>query len=248
METGLKGKNALVTGGSRGIGRAVALGLAREGANVAISYRSSREAAEETCDALRALGVEAMAVQADNSSFEATKALVERLKAWGGIHVLVNNAGITRDGLLARMSPEDWAAVIDTNLSGVFNVTRAAIMGMMRQRWGRIITLSSISAQLGMAGQTNYSAAKAGLIGFSKALAREVAARNITVNVVAPGPTDTEMIRSIPEKIMKAQIDMIPLGRVADPAEVADAVVFLASDRASYITGQVLGVNGGMAM
>ncbi len=248
MEKMLEGKNALVTGAGRGIGRSIALALAREGANVLVNYRHSEEAARALVLELEALGVRAEAMRADVSRFDDAKALVAAIKPWGGLDILVNNAGINRDRILARMSPDDWGQVIATNLNGVFNVTRAAIFDMMKRRHGRVINIASVSGIVGMAGQINYSSAKAGVIGFTHSLAREVGPYQVTVNAVAPGLIETEMLKSIPDKILQQQIALTPLGRIGQPEDVADAVVFLASPRARYITGHVLSVDGGLAM
>jgi len=248
FEKRLRGMNALVTGGARGIGRAIALELATQGANVLVNYHSSEGPARALVDELEALDVKAAAIQGNVANFDEAKALIAALKPWGGPDILVNNASITRDRLLARMSAAEWAEVLDTNLTGAFNICRHAVMGMMRKRKGSIINISSVSGLVGMAGQTNYAASKAGLIGFTKSLAREIAPRNITVNAVAPGPTDTEMIKSIPKEVFAKQLEMIPLRRIAQPEEIAQAVAFLASDHARFITGQVLCVDCGMTM
>jgi 3-oxoacyl-[acyl-carrier protein] reductase len=241
----LTGKVALVTGASRGIGRAIALTLARAGARVVVTSRG--EAAQAVADEIVQAGGEAMAVAADVVDAEAVGAAVERvLEAYGRLDVLVNNAGITRDQLLLRMKRDDWDAVISTNLTGTFISTQAVLKTMVRQRTGRIISISSVVGQSGNPGQTNYAATKAGIIGFSKALAREVASRNITVNVVAPGLIDTDMTREISADAQANWTATIPLGRLGTPDDIAAAVCFLASDAASYITGQVIAVNGGM--
>lgn len=245
----LDGKVALVTGASRGIGRAVALELARQGAKVTVNYNASIKAAEEVVTLIRAHGGEAQAVMADVSNFNRAQELVKStIDNFGGLDILVNNAGITRDMLIMMMSEEDWDAVQNTNLKSTFNCSKAAVRHMMRKRFGRIINITSVAGQMGNAGQTNYSASKAGQIGFTKALAREVAARNITVNGIAAGYIDTDIWNTVPEEAQQAALSIIPLGRKGQPEEIAYAVAFLASDQAAYITGQILGVDGGMAM
>jgi 3-oxoacyl-[acyl-carrier protein] reductase len=245
----LEGRVALVTGASRGIGRATALELARRGAAVVVNYNRSPEAAEEVVQLIQSNGGQAAACQADVSNFEQAQALVKfAIDTFGDLSILVNNAGITRDTLIMMMSEEDFDAVIQTNLKSTFNCSKAAVKHMMRKRYGRIINISSVAGQMGNAGQTNYSASKAGQIGFTKALAREVAARKITVNAVAPGFVETEILEAMSPEILEAATKMIPLGRRGQPEEIANAVAFLASDQAAYITGQVLGVDGGMAM
>ncbi|UCH59154.1 MAG: 3-oxoacyl-[acyl-carrier-protein] reductase [Anaerolineales bacterium] len=245
----LDGKVALVTGASRGIGRAVALELARQGAKVTVNYNASIKAAEEVVTLIKAHGGEAQAVMADVSNFNRAQELVKStIDNFGGLDILVNNAGITRDMLIMMMSEEDWDAVQNTNLKSTFNCSKAAVRHMMRKRFGRIINITSVAGQMGNAGQTNYSASKAGQIGFTKALAREVAARNITVNGIAAGYIDTDIWNTVPEEAQQAALSIIPLGRKGQPEEIAYAVAFLASDQAAYITGQILGVDGGMAM
>jgi 3-oxoacyl-[acyl-carrier protein] reductase len=244
----LNGQIALVTGGSQGIGRATSLHLAQNGADVAVMARSL-DKCEAVAGEIRALGRRGLAVQGDLGDPEAIKAAVERVAAeLGPISILVNNAAITRDGLMLRMKRDDWDAVIQTNLTGVFVTTQAVLPMMTRARRGRIINLTSVVAQMGNAGQVNYISAKAGLIGFTKALAREYAARNITVNAVAPGFIETPMTAVLPEAARTAMLDQIPLKRPGTDMDVAHAVAFLASDEAGYITGQVLNVNGGMYM
>jgi len=246
---GLNGKVAVVTGASRGIGRAIALELAARGARVVVNYHRSEQAAQEVVSQIQANGGEAVAFQADVSDFQQAQALIKfALETFGDLHILVNNAGITRDTLLMTMSEEDWDEVIRTNLKSTFNCSKAAIRHMIRKRYGRIINIASVAGQMGNAGQTNYSASKAGQIGFTKALAREVASRNITVNAIAPGFVDTEILNTMPRETLEAALKLVPLGRMGRPEEIAFAVAFLASDQAAYITGQVLGVDGGMAM
>ncbi len=247
--TSLSGRVALVTGASRGIGRSIALELARRGAVVAVNYFSSPEKAEEVVSEIEAMGGKAAAFQADVSNFEQAGDLVKRtIDTLGGLDILVNNAGIIRDGLIMMMKEDDWDAVITTNLKSTFNCSKAAVRHMMRKRYGRIVNISSVAGRMGNPGQTNYSASKAGQIGFAKALAREVASRNITVNVVAPGFVETEIIESTPEEAIKAILASTPLGRMAKPEEVAYAVAFLVSDQAAYLTGQTLSLDGGLTM
>ncbi len=249
MNGSLEGKVALVTGSSRGIGRAIALELARRGADIIVNYRSHAEAAEAVAEAIRGLGRRTAVLQADVSRAEEAAALVdEGRRALGGLHIVVNNAGITRDNLLMRMDEAEWEAVLRVNLSGVFHVCKAAIRPLMRQRWGRIINIGSVSGLMGQVGQTNYAATKAGLIGFSKSLAREVGSRGITVNVIAPGFVPTEMTAKVDEGIQAQIKALIPLQRFGKAEEIAHAVAFLASEEASYITGVVLPVDGGLSM
>lgn len=245
----LDGKIALVTGGSRGIGRAIALRLAEEGAKVAINYAGNQTAAEEVKAIIEQHGGTAMIIQTDVSDSTAAAEMVARVhEELGGLDILVNNAGITRDMLLVRMKDEDFDAVINTNLKGIYACTKAAAKFMTKQRSGRIVNLSSVVGEIGNIGQTNYAAAKAGVIGFSKAAAKEFAARHVTVNVVAPGFIDTDMTAVLKDSIREKLIEGIPLGALGKPEHVADAVLFLVSDAASYITGQVLNVDGGMVM
>ena len=242
-------RTALVTGGSRGIGRAICLELAKAGCNVAVNYAGSAAAAGETAAQCRALGVRAEAFQADVSSAAACAALVEQvLAAFGRIDVLVNNAGVTRDNLLLRMSEEDYDRVLDTNLKGAVFCCKAVARPMMRQRYGRIVNLSSVVGLRGNAGQVNYSASKAGLIGLTKSLAKELASRGVTANAVAPGFIETDMTAAMTDAAKTATLASIPMQKLGAPEDVARAVAFLASDEAAYITGQVLCVDGGMAV
>ncbi|MGA9532437.1 MAG: 3-oxoacyl-[acyl-carrier-protein] reductase [Anaerolineales bacterium] len=242
-------KIALVTGASRGIGRAIALELGGNGAYVVVNYHHSESEAEEVVDLIKAAGGEAIPFGADVGDYQAAQDLVKfTIDTFGGLDILVNNAGITRDGLIMMMSESDWDDVIRTNLKSTFNCSKAAIRHMMRKRSGRIINITSVSGQIGNAGQTNYAASKAGQIGFTKSLAREVAPRNVTVNAVAAGYIDTDIWASVPEDMRESVLGMIPLGRKGQVEEIAKAVAYLASDDAAYVTGQVLSVDGGMAM
>ncbi|MGG4220755.1 3-oxoacyl-[acyl-carrier-protein] reductase [Paenibacillus jamilae] len=249
MSKPLSGKTALVTGASRGIGRSIALALAEAGANVAVNYAGSEAAATEVAELIRAKGVEAITVQANvGRAEEADQLIKDVIGAWGKIDILVNNAGITRDNLIMRMKEEEFDQVIETNLKGVFNCLKAATRPMMKQRAGRIINISSVVGVLGNAGQANYVAAKAGVIGLTKSSARELASRGITVNCVAPGFIDTEMTQVLADDVRDNMLSGIPLARLGRPEEIADVVLFLASDASSYMTGQTLHVDGGMYM
>ena len=243
------GKTAVVTGGSRGIGRAICLELARGGANVMLCYAGNEQAALDTVAACEALGAKAAAMRCDVSKTDEVKALVDAaLQQFGAVHILVNNAGITRDGLLMTMKEDAWDQVLDTNLKGAFLTMKAVARTMMKQRYGRIVNLSSVVGLHGNAGQVNYAASKAGVIGMTKSLAKELASRGVTVNAVAPGFIDTEMTAALPQAARDALLPTIPTQRLGAAEEVAQAVAFLASDQAAYITGQVLAVDGGMSM
>lgn len=245
----LKDKNSLVTGGSRGIGKSIALKLAELGANVAITYSRSADAAESVVNEMKAVGVKAIALQADAADFtRAEEVVTEIVNEWGSLDILVNNAGITKDNLLLRMDEQAWDDVIDTNLKSVFNYSKAVAKPMMRARRGSIINISSVVGISGNAGQSNYAASKAGIIGFTKSFAKELASRNIRANVIAPGYITTEMTGNLDEKLLEGIKSETPLGRAGEPEEVANSVAFLASDLSSYITGEVIRVDGGMAM
>jgi 3-oxoacyl-[acyl-carrier protein] reductase len=245
----LTGKAALVTGGSRGIGRAIAHRLATQGADVAFSYRGNETAAKDAAAEIEALGRTAVAIQGDVSDPDSAEAVVKAaLEAFGKIDILVNNAGITRDDLIMRMSIDAFREVLETNLFGAFYMTKAVTRPMLKAKGGRIVNITSVSGQAGQMGQANYSSAKAGLIGLTKATARELASRSITCNAVAPGFVLTELTSSLPEALQAQLIERTPLGRFGTTEEIASAVAFLASDEASYITGQVLAVDGGLVM
>ncbi len=245
----LSKKHAVVSGGSRGIGRAIALELARQGANVAILYAGNAEAANETCESAKALGVEALALRCDVSQYSAVEEAIQQVKLdFGKIDILVNNAGINRDALLLTMKPEDFDAVLDTNLKGAFYLIKQVYPIMMRARWGRIINISSVAGITGNAGQANYASAKAGLIGLTKTVAKELAGRGVTCNAIAPGFIATDMTDKLPEKIKEAALSTIPMKRMGAPEDIAALTAFLAGDGAGYLTGQVIQVDGGLAM
>ena len=244
-----EGRVAIITGGTRGIGRAIVKEVASRGAAVAFSFTKNHELADELVAELENAGRRALAFQADVTDFDAAERMVKSVKSeLGSVDYLVNNAGITRDKLIMMMSQEEWDAVIDTNLKGVFNVTKHAVSVMVRQRRGSILNIASISGVVGMAGQTNYSASKAGLIGFTKALAKEVGRRNITVNALALGLIETDMTRALPDEYKHKMLEQIPLGRYGTVEEAARVATFLISDDARYITGQVVQADGGLAM
>ena len=249
MQITLTDRVALVSGGSRGIGRAISLALAAAGATVVVNYRGNAAAADETVGAISAAGGKAIAIQADVANGDDVKRLFSEVSsAYGRLDILVNNAGITRDTLMMRMKDEDWDAVLDTNLKSQFLTTRAAISTMVRARYGRIINITSVVGLMGNAGQANYAAAKAGIIGFTKSVAREIGSRSITVNAVAPGFIDTELTAVLNDEMREALKKQIPLGRLGSPEDVAGVVTFLASDQAAYITGQTFNCDGGMVM
>ncbi|MCH9662222.1 MAG: 3-oxoacyl-[acyl-carrier-protein] reductase [Gammaproteobacteria bacterium] len=249
MAKPLQDKVAVVTGASRGIGRAIALGLGEAGARVAVTCTQQREAADDVAAMIQQSDGESRVYQFDVSDFEATMAAFEQIVTdFGRLDVLVCNAGIRQDQLLVRMKPEEWNAVLQTNLAGMFHCARAASRTMLRQRWGRIIAISSVAGLVGNAGQANYAASKAGMIGFAKALAKELAPRNITVNAVAPGLIETDMTQSLSEAQHEALLQQIPSGQLGTPEDVAACVLFLASEGARYITGEVISVSGGLTM
>lgn len=246
---GLDGKVAIITGASRGIGKAIAISLAEAGAKVVINYVSNSGSAQEVVDTINAAGNMAISVKADVSYTKDAERLVqETMAAFGQVNILVNNAGITRDGLLLRMKEDDWDAVLNTNLKGVFNCTKAVLKIMLKQRSGKIVNISSVVGLMGNAGQANYAAAKAGILGFTKATAKEVASRGININAVAPGFISTEMTASISDEIKQNMLNAIPLGRLGNAEDVAEVVKFLVSSSADYVTGQTITVDGGLVM
>jgi 3-oxoacyl-[acyl-carrier protein] reductase len=243
----LKGKTAVITGGSRGIGKAIALKMAEQGADVAIIYSGNEKAALETCELITSLGVKAKEYRCNVSVFDETKIVTDNIiQDFGGIDILVNNAGIVRDGLVLSMKEEDFDAVIDTNLKGAFNMIKQIYPILMRKRSGRIINISSVSGLMGNPGQANYSSAKAGLIGLTKTVAKELAARNVTCNAIAPGFIATDMTAALSDKVKEAAINQIPMKRMGNPEDIANVAVFLASDNAGYITGEIIKIDGGL--
>ncbi len=245
----LEGKVALVTGAAKGIGKAIALALAADGAAVIVNYNGSRDRAEQTVEEMKALGADAMAYQCNVADTKAADAMIkEIIRIYGRLDILVNNAGITRDNLIMKMTEEDFDAVINANLKGCFNTIKAVSRQMLKQRSGRIINITSVSGILGNAGQANYAASKAGIIGLTKTMARELASRGITVNAVAPGFVDTDMTRTLSDSIKAAATAQIPLGHFGRPEDIASMAAYLASEKASYITGQIISVDGGMAI
>lgn len=245
----LEGRVAVVSGSSRGIGRAIAEELAERGAAVIVNYNKSAESADAVVEAITSRGGKALSYRADVADMNQANGLIKfAVDSFGSIDILVNNAGITRDNLIMLMTEQEWAQVIDTNLKSTFNCSKAAVRLMMRKRYGRIINITSVAGLIGNPGQTNYSASKAGQIGFTKALAREVASRNITVNAIAAGYIDTDIWENVPEQARQAVLSIIPLGRKGEPREIAYLAAFLASEQAAYITGQVISIDGGMTM
>lgn len=245
----LKEKNAIVTGGSRGIGKAIAIALAKNGASVAIIYSGNHEAADETIKEIIALGVNGIAYRCDVSSFEDTKIITNQIiEDFGAVDILVNNAGITRDGLMLTMSEESFDQVINTNLKGSFHMIRHLYPMFIKQRKGRIINISSVAGIMGNAGQTNYSSAKAGIIGLTKSVAKELAGRGVTCNAIAPGFIETDMTAGLTDRVKEAAVQQIPLKRIGKAEEVANLAIFLASDQSSYITGEVIRIDGGLSM
>ncbi len=242
-------RNAIVTGGTRGIGKEIARTLAKNGANIAINYRKYNEEVEGLIEELKGLGIKALAVKCDVRNGEEVNNFIKEVKEhFGSIDILVNNAGVTKDGLLLRMSENDFNDVIDVNLKGTFNMTKAVSPIMVKQRFGKIINISSVVGIAGNAGQCNYAASKAGVIGFSKSVARELASRNINVNVIAPGYINTEMTSILPDKVKEEVLKTIPMKKIGEPKEIANLALFLSSDLSNYITGQVINVDGGMVM
>ena len=245
----LKGKNAIVTGATRGIGKEIALTLAQNGANIAMNYRNLNSEVEDLINEIKSFGVDVLAIKCDVSITDEVDNFVKEVKShYNTIDILVNNAGITKDGLILRMKEEDFDDVLDVNLKGTFNTTKAVSSIMVRQKYGKIINISSVVGISGNAGQCNHAASKAGVIGFSKSVARELASRNINVNVVAPGYINTDMTKNLPDKVKEEIIKSIPMKKIGDPKEVANLVLFLSSNLSDYITGQVINVDGGMVM
>ena len=245
----LKGKNVIVTGATRGIGKEIALTLAQNGANIAMNYRNLNSEVEDLINEIKSFGVDVLAIKCDVSITDEVDNFVKEVKShYNTIDILVNNAGITKDGLILRMKEEDFDDVLDVNLKGTFNTTKAVSSIMVRQKYGKIINISSVVGISGNAGQCNYAASKAGVIGFSKSVARELASRNINVNVVAPGYINTDMTKNLPDKVKEEIIKSIPMKKIGDPKEVANLVLFLSSSLSDYITGQVINVDGGMVM
>ncbi|WP_294385345.1 3-oxoacyl-[acyl-carrier-protein] reductase [uncultured Clostridium sp.] len=245
----LKGKNVIVTGATRGIGKEIALTLAQNGANIAMNYRNLNSEVEDLINEIKSFGVDVLAIKCDVSITDEVDNFVKEVKShYNTIDILVNNAGITKDGLILRMKEEDFDDVLDVNLKGTFNTTKAVSSIMVRQKYGKIINISSVVGISGNAGQCNYAASKAGVIGFSKSVARELASRNINVNVVAPGYINTDMTKNLPDKVKEEIIKSIPMKKIGDPKEVANLVLFLSSNLSDYITGQVINVDGGMVM
>lgn len=245
----IKNKNAIITGGARGIGKEIARTLAENGANIAINYRKFTDDLKLFVEELNSLGVKVLTFKCDVSKEEEVEEFIKEVKnSFGSIDILVNNAGITKDGLLLRMSEKDFTDVIDINLKGTFNMTKAVSSIMVRQRYGKIINISSVVGVAGNAGQCNYAASKAGVIGFSKSIARELASRNINVNVIAPGYINTDMTKVLPDKVKEEVLKTIPMKKIGEPREVANLALFLASNLSDYITGQVINVDGGMVM
>lgn len=245
----LKGKNVIVTGATRGIGREIALTLAQNGANIAMNYRNLNSEVEDLINEIKSFGVDALAIKCDVSITEEVDNFVKEVKShYNTIDVLVNNAGITKDGLILRMKEEDFDDVLDVNLKGTFNTTKSVSSIMVRQKYGKIINISSVVGIAGNAGQCNYAASKAGVIGFSKSIARELASRNVNVNVIAPGYINTDMTKVLPDRVKEEVLKTIPMKKIGEPREVANLVLFLSSDLSNYITGQVINVDGGMVM